>query len=50
MLGYLVLEHQSKSSAEAVLRASRLRPSILERAFEGRLVPQDAKDEPASEL
>jgi len=35
--------------AEAV-RATRLRQSILKRAFEGRLVPQDPKDEPASEL
>lgn len=31
-------------------RASRLRQAILKRAFEGRLVPQDPSDEPASEL
>lgn len=31
-------------------RASKLRQSILKRAFEGKLVPQDPKDEPASEL
>jgi len=31
-------------------RASRLRQSILERAFEGRLVPQDPTDEPADKL
>ncbi|MBA3315276.1 MAG: restriction endonuclease subunit S [Planctomycetaceae bacterium] len=31
-------------------RASRLRQSILRRAFEGRLVPQDPTDEPAEEL
>ncbi len=31
-------------------RASRLRQSILKRAFEGRLVPQDPADEPADEL
>jgi type I restriction enzyme S subunit len=31
-------------------RASRLRQSILKRAFEGRLVPQDPNDEPASVL
>ena len=29
-------------------RAERLRQSILKRAFEGRLVPQDANDVPAS--
>lgn len=34
----------------ALTRAARLRQSILKRAFEGRLVPQDPNDEPASEL
>jgi type I restriction enzyme, S subunit len=28
----------------------RLRPSILKQAFEGKLVPQDPNDEPASVL
>ncbi len=31
-------------------RAERLRQSILKRAFEGKLVPQDTADEPASHL
>ena len=31
-------------------RAERLRQAILKRAFEGRLVPQDPDDEPASAL
>jgi type I restriction enzyme S subunit len=34
----------------ALARAARLRQSILKRAFEGRLVPQDPDDEPASAL
>jgi type I restriction enzyme, S subunit len=33
-----------------LLRAARLRQSILKRAFEGKLVPQDPKDESASAL
>lgn len=33
-----------------LLRANRLRQSILKRAFEGKLVPQDPNDEPTSVL
>ena len=31
-------------------RAERLRQAILKRAFEGKLIPQDPKDEPANDL
>jgi type I restriction enzyme S subunit len=31
-------------------RASRLRQALLQRAFSGRLVPQDPNDEPTSAL
>jgi type I restriction enzyme, S subunit len=34
----------------SLLRADRLRQSVLKRAFEGKLVPQDPDDEPASAL
>jgi type I restriction enzyme S subunit len=34
----------------ALTRASALRQSILKKAFEGRLVPQDPADEPAAAL
>jgi type I restriction enzyme S subunit len=33
-----------------LIRSERLRQAILKRAFEGKLVPQDAEDEPASKL
>jgi len=45
---------QIEATANAIdhdlLRASRLRQSILKQAFEGKLVPQDPNDEPASVL
>lgn len=36
--------------ATAVTRADRLRQALLQRAFAGRLVPQDPDDEPADQL
>jgi len=40
-------EHLLEGSLQ---RSARLRQSILKRAFEGKLVPQDPNDEPASKL
>jgi uncharacterized delta-60 repeat protein len=47
----LSLAQESESQIEANLkRSSRLRQSILKRAFEGKLAPQDPNDEPATVL
>ena len=35
---------------QSLKQAERLRQSILKRAFEGKLVPQDPTDEPAEKL
>ena len=47
----LSVVHQAEAAVDASLRrAERLRQSVLKRAFEGKLVPQDPDDEPASVL
>ncbi len=39
-----------KTVGQSLVQAGRLRQSILKKAFEGRLVAQDASDEPAGVL
>jgi type I restriction enzyme S subunit len=47
----LTIIQQAEVAIERSLkRAERLRQSILKRAFSGQLVPQDPRDEPASQL
>lgn len=45
-----VLEALERSEGEGLARAAHLRQAILRRAFEGKVVPQDPNDEPASVL
>ncbi|OGX89647.1 hypothetical protein BEN47_19525, partial [Hymenobacter lapidarius] len=45
-----VLDALSQTLTAELKRAERLRQSLLHRAFTGRLVPQDATDEPAAAL
>jgi type I restriction enzyme S subunit len=47
----LSIVNEAEAQVDANLkRATRLRQSILKRAFEGKLVPQDPTDEPADKL
>lgn len=45
-----VIEQLEKTIDSNLKRAEKLRQSILKQAFEGKLVPQDPKDEPAEKL
>lgn len=45
-----VTDEMEKTVAQSLKGAKRLRQSVLKRAFEGQLVPQDPSDEPASAL
>jgi len=47
---FSVVEHMEKTMEQNLRQAERLRQSILKRAFEGKLVPQDPTDESASVL
>ena len=47
---FSVADQMEKTVEQGLKQAERLRQSILKRAFEGKLVPQDPADEPAARL
>ena len=47
---FSVIDAAEREISHSHLRAARLRQSILKQAFEGKLVPQDPTDEPATIL
>lgn len=47
---FSLIDAAENTIRRSLKQADRLRQSILKRAFEGRLVPQDPKDEPAEKL
>ena len=47
---YSILDNMENTISQSLNQTSGIRQSILKKAFEGRLVPQDPNDEPASVL
>lgn len=47
---FSVADEIEKTAGHSLKQAERLRQTILKRAFEGKLVPQDPNDEPAEKL
>jgi type I restriction enzyme S subunit len=47
---FSLIDAAERTIGRSLEQADRLRQSILKRAFEGRLVPQDPSDEPAEKL